>query len=619
MGSVYRKSVTRPLPPGAEIITRQGVRLARWKVGGKARTAPVITGQDGTARIRVESSTFIAKYRDGDHLIVEVPTGCKTEDAARQVLADLERKAERQRAGLITPGEARVGEQLARPIGEHVEAYLTGLEASGASPKHVAETGRILRTVLAGCGFGTLAALERSSVEAWLNRRRLEGASARTRNIDLIRLNAFFNWCVGAKRLLANPLKGLPLANEKADNRRHRRAMTETELARLLDVARRRPVLEALTVRKGPRKGEAYADVRPEVRERLDRLGRERALIYKTLVLTGLRRGELASITIGQLALDGPTPHVELEAADEKNREGSFVPIRADLAADLEHWLADRLDALQAEALDRGEPIPARLPADAPLFIVPEKLVRIFDRDLKAAGIAKRDDRGRTLDVHALRHTFGTLLSKGGVPLRTAQAAMRHADPSLTANVYTDPRLLDVTGALDALPALSLNPPDAEAQRATGTNPAVAPTVAPGVAPNRCNRTPTGGNADKKKAEPPTLIGTARLIGNPDSVASCVVLTNPSKPRQVMGDAGLEPATPSVSSGSPSIASDCTTSTSADPPRPLHHTLHQDRPEPNADPLAAFVSSLTPDQCRRLAALLLERAEGDGSGANARE
>ncbi|MFN7020829.1 MAG: tyrosine-type recombinase/integrase [Phycisphaerales bacterium] len=51
-----------------------------------------------------------------------------------------------------------------------------------------------------------------------------------------------------------------------------------------------------------------------------------------------------------------------------------------------------------------------------------------------------------------MRHTFGTHLSKAGVPLRTAQAAMRHSDPSLTANVYTDPKLLDVAGAVACLP-----------------------------------------------------------------------------------------------------------------------------------------------------------------------
>ena len=55
-------------------------------------------------------------------------------------------------------------------------------------------------------------------------------------------------------------------------------------------------------------------------------------------------------------------------------------------------------------------------------------------------------------------------LSKGGVPLRTAHAAMRHSKPDLTANVYTDPKLLDVIGALDALPSLPLDADDREAE-----------------------------------------------------------------------------------------------------------------------------------------------------------
>src|SRR5581483_735430 len=98
------------------------------------------------------------------------------------------------------------------------------------------------------------------------------------------------------------------------------------------------------------RKGERYADVRPEVRERLECLGRERALIYKTLVLTGLRKGELASLTVGQVVFDGPLPCLILNAADEKNREGSTPPLRADLAADLREWLAAKATAAQNPA-----------------------------------------------------------------------------------------------------------------------------------------------------------------------------------------------------------------------------------------------------------------------------
>src|SRR5262249_12489199 len=146
----------------------------------------------------------------------------------------------------------------------------------------------------------------------------------------------------------------------------------------------------------------------------------------------------------------------QLDAADEKNREGNAVPIRHDLAADLRDWLADKLRRLQAGALRTGDPIPARLPPETPVFDVPSRPGKIRHPALRPAGIPKGDDRGRTLDVHALRHTFGTLLSKGGVAPRTAQAAMRHSDIKLTMNVYTDPKLLDVRGALDALPALPL-------------------------------------------------------------------------------------------------------------------------------------------------------------------
>jgi integrase len=223
-----------------------------------------------------------------------------------------------------------------------------------------------------------------------------------------------------------------------------------------------------MTVRRGKAKGKPLANLSPETREDLLRIGRERALIYKTLVLTGLRKGELASITVGQVDLGGGVPYLLLHARDEKNRRGSEIPLRADLAADIRSWLADRLTGAQQAARDSDEPIPATLSSDEPLFDVPDGLIRIFDRDLVFAGLArvekrggkeiviKTDDRGRTIDVHALRHTFGTHLSKAGVPLRTAQAAMRHSDPSLTANVYTDPKLLDVAGAVASLPNLPL-------------------------------------------------------------------------------------------------------------------------------------------------------------------
>ncbi len=65
IGSVFKKAVTQPLPPGAEIIERKGVRLARWRDGkGKTKTAPLATGKDGAVRVRDEPATYVARDRD---------------------------------------------------------------------------------------------------------------------------------------------------------------------------------------------------------------------------------------------------------------------------------------------------------------------------------------------------------------------------------------------------------------------------------------------------------------------------------------------------------------------------------------------------------------------------
>jgi integrase len=293
-------------------------------------------------------------------------------------------------------------------------------KAAGVTPKHQKEARGRMERLATECGFGTLLDMQREKFERWLAQQSKLGMSARTRNAYRENLVAFCNWCVENHRLTANPFAAVPKANVKADPRRQRRAMTEGELVKLLNAARRRPLLDDAVSK------------RPGLREVRERVGRERALQYKTLLLTGLRKGELTSLTVGQLGLDEPEPCVTLDAADEKNREGNTILLRNDLAADLRDWLAEKLPRLQAEARSAGKPIPLRLPASMPVFNVPQNLLRQLDRDLKLAGIPKRDERGRTLDVHALRTTFGTLMSKGGVAPRTAQAAMRHSDIRLT-------------------------------------------------------------------------------------------------------------------------------------------------------------------------------------------
>src|SRR4051812_37870788 len=104
MGTVFRKTFTKPLPSNSEVVSRSvkgGVeRIARWKdAKGKTRTARL---NDSGTRILAQASTFTAKYRDGSGQVREVPTKCRDKVAAQHFLRSLEKRADGVRGGIRT-------------------------------------------------------------------------------------------------------------------------------------------------------------------------------------------------------------------------------------------------------------------------------------------------------------------------------------------------------------------------------------------------------------------------------------------------------------------------------------------------------------------------------------
>jgi integrase len=612
MGTVYKKTVTRPLPDGATIATKRRKATAKelrkdstaativetiatWhdRAGGK-RTGLVVVGSDGSQRVRSQSETYYAKYRDGVGIVREVPTGCRDVQAAKAKLAELERTADRVRVGVLSSSDVKVIEHRDTLLAEHLEAYSVSMRVAGDSERHIADTKRLIGTLLRDCGFRTLRDIDAGRIEDWLDTKGKQGSAPRTRNSYLQAIKTFGSWCVKSGRLLQNPLERLSRIDETSDRRRQRRALTEDELRRLLFVARWRPLAEfgrtVVTKTGDDRPSDpqsrktwslaplAFDGIQHAVDlaqrklenntaflEELDRRGRERALVYKVAVLTGLRRGEIESLTLGHLYLDETTPVLRMKPQDTKNREAVDIPLRVDLADDLRQWIATKAKAAKVVRMN-GK----RKATDEPLFHVPKQLVKCLDRDLAAAGIAKVDDRGRTIDVHALRHTFGTLLSRGGVAPRTAQQAMRHSDVRLTMNVYTDPRLLDVAGAVDALPALPIDreSPSSEkvALRATGTD-SLKSSVAPMVAPTRvdlvqrrsiCDTNGGVGVADPKTKKPLESLGKPRVLTSE---------VDGSRTRNLRIDSpGTNPDATKENIGNSSIASErCTNGCTCDP------------------------------------------------------
>jgi hypothetical protein len=107
-----------------------------------------------------------------------------------------------------------------------------------------------------------------------------------------------------------------------------------------------------------------------------------------------------------------------------------------------------------------------------------------FKKDLEAAGIPFEDVRGRRIDIHALRKTYGTLLLANGVSPRVAMELMRHSDMKLTMSIYTDVAQLPIIKETALLPSFTIpkRQPDHQAKMSSSdATPVTTITTATGT------------------------------------------------------------------------------------------------------------------------------------------
>ncbi len=83
------------------------------------------------------------------------------------------------------------------------------------------------------------------------------------------------------------------------------------------------------------------------------------------------------------------------------------------------------------------------------------------------------NERGRTVDIHALRHTCGTRHARQRRPLQNTQKLLGHSDPKLTASTYSHIEGDDLREDVESLPSLEpvrQNDAPAKAAGAEGTH-----------------------------------------------------------------------------------------------------------------------------------------------------
>lgn len=247
-----------------------------------------------------------------------------------------------------------------------------------------------------------------------------------TVNYHLAAAKGFCAWMYHEGRAKENPLitaKGISRPIKVAD----RRALTDAEVGKLLKAAE--SSRKSLRFNTGP----------------------ERALIYRFALETGMRADEIGCLTRDHFDFRGDRPCVKLRDQDVKNGRGRTVPLRPDLVADVKAYIRQRLQEESAGAMTIG-------PAVAALRVFKfsdQHSSEFFEFDRAAAKIRKRDDAGRKVDFHALRHTCGSNLARSGAHPSVVMELLGQSDVRLTMKFYVHTVREDLDAAIDRLPDLS--------------------------------------------------------------------------------------------------------------------------------------------------------------------
>lgn len=103
-------------------------------------------------RITRACSKWYIEYRDATGKLRRLP-GFSDRRATEAHANELQRRVDRQAAGILDAESLNLTAQLVAPIQEHVGAYETNLRAGGVSAQHLSETCRRLKRLFVDCGF----------------------------------------------------------------------------------------------------------------------------------------------------------------------------------------------------------------------------------------------------------------------------------------------------------------------------------------------------------------------------------------------------------------------------------------------------------------------------------
>jgi integrase len=345
-------------------------------------------------------------------------------DAERIMRKWVERSA-LEREGLVAPEGGTDLERHARAsIESHLGAFEATKRAEGRTERYVSETVTIIGKTAVGCGWRSLGEIKPEDLERFIGRKRAPmaktgetssaGWTPRTAHKYITAVRTFTRWCVADGRLAADPLARV---KKPTPTRQRARRMLQVEEWRWLKAVTEHAV------------------------ERYGMDGQARRLLYDLAIQTGLRAGELRSLTRSCLVLDTDRPYVLLEARRTKNRKAARQYIKPNLASELAEHVSKAMPGVPVFTMPSIERVAKMLRADledARKAWQADAGSDARDRiDREASDFLRAQDHdGRVLDFHALRHTCGAWAAMAGASHKALQTLMRHSTIKLTLDTY---------------------------------------------------------------------------------------------------------------------------------------------------------------------------------------
>ncbi len=335
---------------------------------------------------------------------------------AERIARKHEAGAALRRDGVIDAALEAISTESRRSIESHVVDYENKLKAAGRDPQYINETAKYIRQIAAAGGFEAAADINADAVFRFAADLKSRKMSARTVQAHLTAIKGFTRWLAENSKIARDPLLSVKKPSPQADRRRERRALQPDEWAQLQFVTRTESARYGMT-------------------------GKCRALLYELAIQTGLRAGELASLTCASLHLNGKEPYVVCRAGSTKNGKDARLYVSAPLAEELRKLVARKSPAAAVFDLPHSSNLARMLRED--LEAARSKWIELAKRDARELALRKEGDflrskcrEGTVLDFHSLRHTCGAWLAMAGNHPKVVQTVMRHSTITLTMDTY---------------------------------------------------------------------------------------------------------------------------------------------------------------------------------------